>query len=200
MATASGSCFCVSYFDGEGEMTMYHSGKTVLAVGIFLLTLPCYLNAQQPAPSGPYPFGQQPKPGEPGAASPKLSEPSGLTGSPNQTQQSNTLVSAQALTNSKVLDADSRELGSVKNIMVDPTSGKLVRADISLGRGGVLGMGDGDQRFSVPWEQLALKRQGDKFVFVLSQQFVDTIKTEKEKQTNQKRAEQNPQQRPAETK
>jgi sporulation protein YlmC with PRC-barrel domain len=162
---------------------MNRSSTTLLAITLSVVSLPFYSSAQQTAPPSSEQPGQQQKLEESAPGSLKTSPQSPvITGSSGQ---SDTLISVQALTNSKVLDAQNREMGSVKNIMIDPRSGKLVRADISLGRGGVLGMGDGDQRFSVPWEQLSLKRQEGQFVLVLNREVVETIRTEKEKETNQ---------------
>jgi sporulation protein YlmC with PRC-barrel domain len=160
---------------------MNRSSTTFLAITLSVVSLPFYSSAQQTAPPSSEQPGQQQKLEESAPGSLKTSPQSPvITGSSGQ---SDTLISVQALTNSKVLDAQNKEMGSVKNIMIDPRSGKLVRADISLGRGGVLGMGDGDQRFSVPWEQLSLKRQEGQFVLVLNREVVETIRTEKE--TNQ---------------
>ncbi|HEU4343277.1 MAG TPA: peptidoglycan-binding protein [Candidatus Binatia bacterium] len=96
-----------------------------------------------------------------------------------------TMISVQALVNSKVLDRDNKQMGTVKNLMLDPKSGKLVRADIALGRGGFLGIQTGEQRVSVPWEQLSVKRQEGELVLVMNQEFVERIKTEQTKQTSQ---------------
>ena len=64
--------------------------------------------------------------------------------------------------------------GTVRSLLVDPQSGKLVRADISLKGGGGLGKGS-DQQLSVPWEQLSVKRQEGSFVFVLNQEAMQKI-------------------------
>jgi sporulation protein YlmC with PRC-barrel domain len=96
-----------------------------------------------------------------------------------------TMISVQSLVNSKVLDRDNKQIGTVKNLMLDPKSGRLVRADIALGRGGFLGIQTGEQRVSVPWEQLSVKRQEGELVLVMNQEFVERIKTEQTKQTSQ---------------
>jgi sporulation protein YlmC with PRC-barrel domain len=164
---------------------MNRSRKTLMAITLSVLLLPVYLSAQQTVPPSSEQPGQQQKLEESAPGSPKTSPQSpAITGSSGQ---SDTLISVQALSNSKVLDAQNRELGSVKNIMIDHRSGKLVRADISLGRGSVLGMGNAEQRFSVPWDQLSLKRQEGHFVLVLNREVVETIKSEKEKETSQQK-------------
>ena len=94
-------------------------------------------------------------------------------------------VSIKALLDAKVLDASNREMGSVRNILVDPQTGKLARADIALkGNSGILSKSD--QQLSVPWEQVAVKRQGGTFVLVLNQEAMQKIQTiEKQDKQNQ---------------
>lgn len=94
-------------------------------------------------------------------------------------------VSVKALLDAKVLDASNREMGSIKTLLADPQTGKLVRADIGLkGSGGI--MSKSDQQVSVPWEQLTVKRQGGSFVLVLNQEAMQKIQTiEKQDKQNQ---------------
>ena len=100
-------------------------------------------------------------------------------------------VSVKALLDAKVLDASNREMGSIRTLLADPQTGKLVRADIALkGSGGI--MSKSDQQVSVPWEQLSVKRQGGNFVLVLNQEAMQKIQTI-EKQDNSNK--QNPQQK-----
>jgi len=76
-------------------------------------------------------------------------------------------------------------MGSIRNILVEPQTGKLVRADIALkGSSGIITKSD--QQLSVPWEQLAVKRQGGSFVLVLNQEAMQRIQTiEKQDKQNQ---------------
>jgi hypothetical protein len=62
---------------------------------------------------------------------------------------------------------------------------KLARADIALkGNSGILSKSD--QQLSVPWEQVAVKRQGGSFVLVLNQEAMQKIQTiEKQDKQNQ---------------
>lgn len=106
-------------------------------------------------------------------------------GTQKRSDSEQTMISVQSLVNSKVLDRDNKQMGTVKNLMLDPKSGKLVRADIALGRGGFLGIQTGEQRVSVPWEQLSVKRQEGELVVVMNQEFVERIRTEQKKQTTQ---------------
>ena len=90
---------------------------------------------------------------------------------------SETTVSVKSLLEAKVLDSTNREMGTVRGFLVDPQSGKLVRADIALsGGGGLLGKG-GEQQLSVPWEQLSVKRQEGSFVLVLNQQAMEKVQS-----------------------
>jgi sporulation protein YlmC with PRC-barrel domain len=86
-------------------------------------------------------------------------------------------VSVKSLLDAKVLDSTNRELGTIGSLLVDPQTGKLVRADITLkGGGGVMGRGS-DQQISVPWEQLSVKRQEGNFVVVLNQEAMQKIQS-----------------------
>ena len=85
-----------------------------------------------------------------------------------------TTVSVKALLDAKVLDSTNRELGSLRGLLADPQTGKIVRADIGLkGSGGLLSKGD--QQLSVPWEQLSIKRLEGNLVVVLSAEAIQKI-------------------------
>ena len=108
-----------------------------------------------------------------------------LRPAPTQTAQttsttassSETTISVKSLLDAKVLDSTNRELGTIGSLLVDPQTGKLVRADITLkGGGGVMGRGS-DQQISVPWEQLSVKRQEGNFVVVLNQEAMQKIQS-----------------------
>jgi len=84
-------------------------------------------------------------------------------------------ISVQALIESKVLDRDNREVGTIKNLMVDPNTGKIASADIALGSQGFLGITRGDNRVSVPWEKLSVRRQNGSLVLVMNEQFLGAV-------------------------
>jgi sporulation protein YlmC with PRC-barrel domain len=98
-------------------------------------------------------------------------------------------ISAKALLDAKVLDSSNREMGNVRNLLVDPQSGKLVRADIALKSSSGM-LSKSDQQLSVPWEQLAVKRQGGNFVLVLNQEAVQKIQTIEQQQDKQNQQQQ----------
>ena len=114
----------------------------------------------------------------------ELAQATGTTPNPAPSSTDAT-VSVKALLDAKVLDASNREMGSVRNILVDPQTGKLARIDIALkGNSGILSKSD--QQLSVPWEQVAVKRQGGSFVLVLNQEAMQKIQTiEKQDKQNQ---------------
>jgi sporulation protein YlmC with PRC-barrel domain len=99
---------------------------------------------------------------------------------------SETAISVKSLLDAKVLDSTNREMGTIKSLLADPQSGKLVRADIALKGGGVLGKGS-DQQISVPWEQLSVKRQEGNFVVVLNQEAMQKIQSIQQQDTSEKK-------------
>ena len=117
-----------------------------------------------------------------------------LRPAPTQTAQttsttassSETTISVKSLLDAKVLDSTNRELGTIGSLLVDPQTGKLVRADITLkGGGGVMGRGS-DQQISVPWEQLSVKRQEGNFVVVLNQEAMQKIQSIQKQDASEK--------------
>ena len=99
---------------------------------------------------------------------------------------SETTLSVKSLLDAKVLDSTNRELGTIGSLLVDPQTGKLVRADITLkGGGGVMGRGS-DQQISVPWEQLSVKRQEGNFVIVLNQEAMQKIQSIQKQDASEK--------------
>jgi sporulation protein YlmC with PRC-barrel domain len=96
-----------------------------------------------------------------------------------------TAISVKSLLDAKVLDSTNREMGTIKSLLADPQSGKLVRADIALKGGGVLGKGS-DQQISVPWEQLSVKRQEGNFVLVLNQEAMQKIQSIQKQETSER--------------
>jgi PRC-barrel domain protein len=89
-----------------------------------------------------------------------------------------TTVSVKSLLDAKVFDSANHEIGTLRNFLADPQTGKLVRADISLKGGGIL---KSDQQLSVPCEQLSVKRQEGNFIVVLKQETIEKLqKTEKQ--------------------
>jgi hypothetical protein len=55
--------------------------------------------------------------------------------------------------------------------------------------GGLVGKG-GEQQFSVPWEQLSVKRQEGNFVFVLNQQAMEKVQSIQKQESSGKQDQQ----------
>jgi sporulation protein YlmC with PRC-barrel domain len=92
----------------------------------------------------------------------------------------------KALLDAKVLDSTNRELGSLRGLLADPQTGKIVRADIALkGSGGLLAKAD--QQLSVPWDQVSIKRLEGNLVLVLNQDAIQKIQAIEKPQTQQKK-------------
>lgn len=130
------------------------SYKCKLAIISMSLLMPVYLSAQDISPSS----------------------------SSNQAASEQTTVSVQSLVESKVFDHENKEMGTIKDIMADPKTGKLVRAEIVLGGPGFLGIKAGAQRISVPWQHVSVKRHEGNLVLAMNQEAVETIRTEQNKQ------------------
>lgn len=69
------------------------------------------------------------------------------------------VLSTSTLNGDSVINAQGEDLGEIKDIMVDTSSGKVEYAVLSFG--GFLGMGD--KLFAVPWNALQVDQQNKKF-------------------------------------
>jgi hypothetical protein len=116
---------------------------------------------------------------------PALTQTAQTTSTPGGSTE--TTVSVKSLLDAKVLDSTNREIGTLRSLLADPQTGKLVRVDIALkGGGSVIGKG-GDQQISVPWEQLSVKRQEGNFVVVLNQEAMQKIQSIQKEDASEKR-------------
>lgn len=105
-------------------------------------------------------------------AAPALAQGSSESDSQKQQQQqSSGLISAETLKGSKVMDSRNREIGELNNVFIDPQTGKISRVDIAFS-GDVVGDG---KTYSVAWDQLSVKKQGDKIMATLDQSVVDRV-------------------------
>jgi len=86
-----------------------------------------------------------------------------------------------------VFDSANREIGTLRNVLADPQTGKLVRADIALKGGGLL---KSDQQLSVSWEQLSVKRHEGNFIVVLKQETIEKLQKSEKKGTSGKQDQQ----------
>lgn len=99
----------------------------------------------------------------------------------------NYTVSINSLIGTKVRDRDGKELGNIKRIMVDPKSGRIESAIVSVG-GGMLGLKE-EQVISVPWNDVAIQRNKDGMFISLEREVMEKVreqKTAQEKRATEK--------------
>lgn len=87
--------------------------------------------------------------------------------------KADTMIPASTLIDSRLYDAQNREIGNVRNLLIDPKTGRIMRADLELTKG--TGWFGPDQKLSVNWDQLAVKRKNGELVVALQQAVLDKI-------------------------
>ena len=73
------------------------------------------------------------------------------------TNTHNHLLSSSSIEGDGVRNAQGEDLGSIKDLMIDPSSGKVEYAVLTFG--GFLGMGD--KYFAIPFERLSVDRENE---------------------------------------
>jgi sporulation protein YlmC with PRC-barrel domain len=90
-------------------------------------------------------------------------------------QQSNkiaeNLIPASTLQDQEVVDAKNREIGTITNLFVDPQSGRIQRADIEFSTS----LFGPDHKYSVEWDKLNVKRQGQEVVVTMDESIVKRV-------------------------
>ncbi|HAQ34054.1 MAG: photosystem reaction center subunit H [Maricaulis sp.] len=76
------------------------------------------------------------------------------------TNHTNFLLSSSSISGDSVVNSGGDDLGHVKDLMVDPVTGKVDYAVLSFG--GFLGMGD--KYFAVPFNQFSVDRENKRMV------------------------------------
>jgi sporulation protein YlmC with PRC-barrel domain len=79
------------------------------------------------------------------------------------------LVASDSLIGAKVRDPQGQDLGSVKQLMVEPQQGKIQYAVVAVG--GVLGMNE--KEVAVPWSSLKLARDENEVIVTAERQVLD---------------------------
>jgi len=69
-------------------------------------------------------------------------------------------IASDSLIGAKVRNPEGREIGSVKNLMIDPKQGKINSVSMSIG--GFIGMGE--KTILVPWDGVTVGRDGQRLV------------------------------------
>ena len=88
-----------------------------------------------------------------------------------QAKMADNLIAASELQDHKVLDAQNREVGTITNVFIDTKSGKVERADIEFSTS-IFG---GDHKYSVAWDKLKVKEQGQDVVVSLDESIVKRV-------------------------
>ena len=79
------------------------------------------------------------------------------------------LLSASSLSSDNVYNRQDEKLGSVKDFMLDLSTGNIAYAVLSFG--GFLGVGD--KLFAVPWEALDVDTENKRFVADISEEHLE---------------------------
>ena len=74
------------------------------------------------------------------------------------------LLNANSLIGNTVIDKSGKELGTVKDLLIDQNTGRISYIILSYGGtfGGTLGIGS--ENFSIPWKEVKLTKQDDKMI------------------------------------
>lgn len=110
------------------------------------------------------PAGQTPPPtvATPGSTSPAASSQASHISRPTI---QGVLLSTDSLLGSNVRNPEGKEIGQMKQLMVDPSTGRVMYAIVAMG--GFLGMGE--KAVVVPWNAVLVTRQGNALALSLPQ-------------------------------
>jgi sporulation protein YlmC with PRC-barrel domain len=103
-----------------------------------------------------------------------LSE-SGESGHPSK----ELLLNANTLIGNTVIDRAGKELGTVKDLLIDQTTGKVSYIVLSYGGtfGGTLGIGS--ENYSIPWAEVKLTKQNDQMLVQVAEAPIGEKRTSK---------------------
>lgn len=79
------------------------------------------------------------------------------------------VLSSSTLTGDQIVDRDGKKLGTLKEVMIDLSDGRVAYAVLS--RGGFGGLGE--KLFAVPWAMLALDPENKRLVLEVDEQTLD---------------------------
>jgi sporulation protein YlmC with PRC-barrel domain len=137
---------------------MKHIVLLVLLAGLSLVLVSGVSAQQQASPEPSKSVSQSPQ--NPPLAS--SNQPDTLTALPG------VLLSTETLLGSEVKSPQEQKVGELKQLMVDPRTGRVMYAVVSMG--GFLGMGE--KTVIVPWQAIEVARNGASLVLNLSQQML----------------------------
>jgi sporulation protein YlmC with PRC-barrel domain len=93
-----------------------------------------------------------------------LNEQSGTTGGQAGSSQ-DLLLNANTLIGNTVQDKAGKELGTVKDLLIDQSTGQI--SYIILAYGGMLGVGE--ENYSIPWQDVTLTKKDDELVMQVAE-------------------------------
>jgi sporulation protein YlmC with PRC-barrel domain len=121
-------------------------------------------------------LAQQPAPSEQGKSASQSSQspPSASNRTPDAlTAVQGLLLSTETLLGSEVKNPQAQDVGTLKQLMVDPHTGRVMYAVVAMG--GFLGMGE--KTVIVPWNALEVARDGKSLVLNVSPQMLQQAPT-----------------------
>jgi sporulation protein YlmC with PRC-barrel domain len=121
-------------------------------------------------------LAQQPAPSEQGKSASQSSQspPSASNRTPDAlTAVQGLLLSTETLLGSDVKNPQAQDVGTLKQLMVDPHTGRVMYAVVAMG--GFLGMGE--KTVIVPWNALEVARDGKSLVLNVSPQMLQQAPT-----------------------
>ena len=78
-------------------------------------------------------------------------------------------IASDSLVGARVRNPDGRDIGTVKHLMVDPGQGRINAIAIAIG--GVMGVGE--KTVLVPWQGVAVGREGQRLVLTVRDTVLD---------------------------
>lgn len=102
-----------------------------------------------------------------------LNEQSGMTGKTGTASNQELLLNANTLIGNTVVDKTGKELGSVKDLLIDQTSGQISYMILSYGGafGGTLGIGE--ENYSIPWTDVTLTKKDNELMVQVDKAPID---------------------------
>jgi sporulation protein YlmC with PRC-barrel domain len=134
----------------------------LLAWCSLVLTAGTLAQQQQPAPTPQEPAASQSAPGAPTAPGSQAAAPSLLQG---------VLLSTATLLGTDVRNPLGEEIGEIRQLMIDPQTGRVQYAVVAMG--GFLGLGEKD--ILVPWRAMGLARDGNSLVLNVSRELLQDM-------------------------
>jgi sporulation protein YlmC with PRC-barrel domain len=145
-------------------MCMKKSSVFLGVLAVLSLLLASSVLAQQPA---------QPEQSKSASQSPQSNPPASSNPPDTLTALPGVLLSTETLLGSDVKSPQGQNVGDLKQLMIDPHTGRVMYAVVAMG--GFLGMGE--KTVVVPWHAIEVARNGKSLVLNLSQQMLQQAPT-----------------------